>query len=285
MAWIESHQELGRHPKTKRLARTLGVSLPQAVGHLQYFWWWALDFAPDGDLSAFDADELADAALWDGEPGVFLQALEKAGFVDKKQARTYIHDWDDYAGRLVEQREAAKGKTRARVQKYRAKKKAENGDGHVTRYGNAPVTLCNAPTVPNPTVPNPTVHNHTDMAKGKGRTRPAVSDGANGFDLFWKAYPKKAKKADAVKAWSQVKADGLTEAILSALTHFKASSEWSRENGRYIPHPASWLRGRRWEDEFLKGVTTNGTNEQHGAARAVELTGFKDAYDDLGLGK
>lgn len=50
MAWIESHQEIWRHPKTKKLARLLGVSVPTAVGHLHGIWYWALDFAQDADF-------------------------------------------------------------------------------------------------------------------------------------------------------------------------------------------------------------------------------------------
>ena len=53
MAWIESHQELANHPKTKRFKRALGISTPQAIGHLHLLWWWALDYAQDGSLAAF----------------------------------------------------------------------------------------------------------------------------------------------------------------------------------------------------------------------------------------
>ena len=74
MAWIESHQELGRHPKTRRLMRQLGVSLPTAIGHLHCLWWWALDFAQEGEITKYDAEAIADAALWDGEPQMFLDA-------------------------------------------------------------------------------------------------------------------------------------------------------------------------------------------------------------------
>lgn len=106
MAWIESHQELGRHPKTKRLARLLNISLPTAVGHLQFLWWWALDYAQDGCLGRFDAADIADAALWEGDPGTFIEALCEAGFLDRTdEGSLVIHDWNDYAGRLLEQRE------------------------------------------------------------------------------------------------------------------------------------------------------------------------------------
>jgi len=74
----------------------------------------------------------------------------------------------------------------------------------------------------------------------------------DGFDAFWKIYPKRVKKQDAIKAWRQVEAEDLTKVILDRLTQFKLSAEWTREDGRFIPYPASWLRGRRWEDEVIR---------------------------------
>lgn len=115
MAWIESHQTLGQHPKTRRLARYLGISLPTAVGHLHYFWWWALDYAQDGNLSKFEPEDIAEAALWEGDAATFLEALIKAGFVDRKGQELVIHDWDDYAGRLIDKRKA----NRERQRKWR----------------------------------------------------------------------------------------------------------------------------------------------------------------------
>jgi hypothetical protein len=96
-----------------------------------------------------------------------------------------------------------------------------------------------------------------------------------GFDEFWQAYPKRVKKQDALKAWGQVKAESLTQVILESLTQFRSSSEWTRENGRFIPHPATWLRNRRWEDEvggrkktasnnpFIEMLEREGDNDPH----------------------
>jgi len=67
------------------------------------------------------------------------------------------------------------------------------------------------------------------------------------FDLFWEAYPKKLNKADAVKAWKSVKAD--LQTILDALQWQKDLPDWKKESGQFVPYPASYLRGRRWEDE------------------------------------
>lgn len=101
MAWIESHQELAQHPKTRRLKRALGVSLPTALGHLHLFWWWAMDYAAEGDLSAYSDTDIADAVYWEGDAAVFLDALRIAGFINDDRT---IHDWQTYVGRLLAKR-------------------------------------------------------------------------------------------------------------------------------------------------------------------------------------
>ena len=113
MAWIESHQAVGTHPKTKKLARLLDISLPAAVGHLHYLWWWALDFAPSGSLVKFDEFDIADAVLWDKDPKDLIKALVKSGYIDSgPNGELHIHDWGEYAGKLLEKR--AKDRARKR---------------------------------------------------------------------------------------------------------------------------------------------------------------------------
>ncbi len=116
MAWIESHQEMARHPKTRRVAMRLGISKAAVIGHLHLLWWWTLDFAPDGDLSGFDAEELAAVAEWEGDAEQFLQALLDTGWLDEGRR---VHNWGDYAGRLVTAREGI----RERQRRFREKKR------------------------------------------------------------------------------------------------------------------------------------------------------------------
>jgi hypothetical protein len=37
----------------------------------------------------------------------------------------------------------------------------------------------------------------------------------------------------------------------------KTSEDWLKENGKYIPYPATWLKGCRWEDEVLNEGSAN----------------------------
>lgn len=68
------------------------------------------------------------------------------------------------------------------------------------------------------------------------------------FNDFWSAYPKKKAKADAWKAWQQA---DIPEDIVSIVERHKSNNhDWQKENGQYIPLPASWIRGCRWEDDL-----------------------------------
>jgi len=64
------------------------------------------------------------------------------------------------------------------------------------------------------------------------------------FDRFWKAYPKKEAKGEAEKAFAKACKQADPEKIIAALARFR----WP-EDRQFIPHPASWLNARRWEDE------------------------------------
>ena len=162
MAWIESHQELIKHPKTKKLIRRLGVSSPTVVGHLHMLWWWAMDYAQDGDISRFDAEDIADAVEWDGPADVLVTALIESGFIDKEVDGLKIHDWYDYAGRLMEKREQNKERKR------RSRKKAQDGTGDsedVTRpsrarHADSSETGDGVTGLPYLTVPNQTIINN-----------------------------------------------------------------------------------------------------------------------------
>lgn len=68
------------------------------------------------------------------------------------------------------------------------------------------------------------------------------------FASFWLEYPRKVGKGAARKAF--LKLPRKTQALLlPALREQKLSRQWLRENGRYIPNPATWINQGRWEDE------------------------------------
>ncbi len=79
------------------------------------------------------------------------------------------------------------------------------------------------------------------------KKKPKVDDQA--FNAFWAEYPKKKVKSTAYKAWAKVDPK-LYDIIMTALATQKASEDWTKENGKFIPHPTTWLNQQRWEDEI-----------------------------------
>jgi predicted transcriptional regulator len=64
------------------------------------------------------------------------------------------------------------------------------------------------------------------------------------FDEFWKLYPKKIAKADALKAWNKATKKKTADELLK-LT--KAYAEGKLPEDKYIPYPASWLNKELYE--------------------------------------
>jgi len=77
----------------------------------------------------------------------------------------------------------------------------------------------------------------------------------SGFEVFWKAYPKKKSKGDAEKWWiKNLPNNSLVEQMILSIKKLKESDSWKNEGGKYIPHPSSWLNSKGWEDEI--GIET-----------------------------
>lgn len=88
--------------------------------------------------------------------------------------------------------------------------------------------------------------NPPDPPKPKAEKKPDIFP----FAEFWSVYPKKKAKQDAIKAWDKIKPDeALGKAIIKAVEAQKLTKDWKKDGGAFIPYPATYLNGRRWEDE------------------------------------
>jgi Helix-turn-helix domain len=88
----------------------------------------------------------------------------------------------------------------------------------------------------------------------------------NGFDDFWVAYPKKKSKDDALKAYLKINPDEqlqqkIIDAVILATTQ---DQDWLKDNGQYVPFPATYLNGKRWEDEITQKSPKTATNRNSG---------------------
>lgn len=68
------------------------------------------------------------------------------------------------------------------------------------------------------------------------------------FGTFWQAYPRKVGKEKALAAFKKV--DVPIDTLLAAIEEQRKSAQWTKDKGEFIPHPATWLNGKRWEDDL-----------------------------------
>lgn len=83
----------------------------------------------------------------------------------------------------------------------------------------------------------------------KRQTR-ASKPALDGFEEFWRAYPRKAGKGKAEQEWAKVPKDAHAD-IQAAIAKQLMSEDWTKDGGRFIPHPSTWLHQRRWEDVVM----------------------------------
>lgn len=73
------------------------------------------------------------------------------------------------------------------------------------------------------------------------------------FDSFWSVWPRKVARKAAEKAWAaawkhgKITADNLP-AILGVVKRNASSADWTKDDGRFCPHAATWINGERWND-------------------------------------
>ena len=112
---------------------------------------------------------------------------------------------------------------------------------------------------PDETEPNRKEPEETENNLNAQETRNNVSNETNmcavGFEIFWGNYPRHTNKQAAYKAFAKLNPDDdLLCTILAAIEQQKKSEQWTKDGGQFIPHPATWLNGRRWEDEMPRAV-------------------------------
>lgn len=90
-------------------------------------------------------------------------------------------------------------------------------------------------------------YRHDAVMKEEKRIEEKNISSLEEFDIFYKAYPKKKSRGDAEKAWKSINPN--LNDVLTALEWQTKTHDWIKDNGQFIPYPASYIRARGWEDE------------------------------------
>ena len=188
-------------------------------------------------------------------------------------------DWDYTAAGLSAVCGAGRDAVRTALRElekfgYLTRVQQHDASGHFSRNeyivtdepdAGAPLTgfpATDEPSAGEPPPDEPMTENPTQQNKDCTNTpySPPEGDGEQGvdwalFEQFWAAYPRKQNKERTRRAWKKLRPDlALCRTMSAALERDKRSEQWRKDNGAFIPHPSSWLNGRRWEDEGPPGV-------------------------------
>jgi hypothetical protein len=80
-----------------------------------------------------------------------------------------------------------------------------------------------------------------------------IDDVSVNFARFYVAYPRKKKKMAAWEVWQRDGLEKVADKILWAVAKLKASDDWTKDDGKWVPYPASFLNSREYLD--LPGYT------------------------------
>lgn len=243
--FIRVDTDLPDHPKTLRFIRL--CANPLAPFALIRLWLWAADRRPDGDLFQMDADDIERAAGWTGMAGKFYLAAVECSFLDGESSRHTLHNWSEYQGYFQREssRKAHGRRKSSRAESARTARKARAHRIEEDRIGDQIIDQ----NLPTPT-PSASWIEHRAVAFGGKPPIRGAEQSPDSFLAFWALYPKRVGKGAALKAWKQIRpSSGAAAFILAAVAAQKSWPAWTKDGGRYIPNPATWLNQTRWEDE------------------------------------
>lgn len=209
----------------------MGWDIDMAIGKLHRFWWWCVDYAPDGDLRRHRNAVLAGAVGIHPSAGdQFVKAMVECGeaghgFIEK-EPYFRVRNWWKRTGRFLQARYKADPEFLERVR---------------TAYGasrNVVASNSQQPESPAPQTPlspqDQAVNqpNHTKPTQGFS---PAVVNDTTAAPKFGVVMPKKQLKPPSARPFWAVMVE-----------HFKRKWEYKkRPHGRFAPTDKDWGQLRR----------------------------------------
>lgn len=236
--WIKMRTALAHDPAVIAMALDLDKGEFEIVGMLHHIWSWAGNQSQDGHIKRVTRKWIDRFVHCDG----FANSMEMANWLMVNDEGIEFPNFDRHNGES-------------------AKKRAEDAD---RKRKSRELMALNEPSK---TSDKNCDKNRTreEKEKSKEQDQKTMSEA---FSIFWKLYPKKVSKADAVKAWGKIKKD-LVPTIMQSLSMHLVCEQWVKDDGKFVPNAATWLNKQKWEDE-VKPYVAGQPNA--GAGRAPSLS-------------
>jgi hypothetical protein len=107
---------------------------------------------------------------------------------------------------------------------------------------------------------------------GRTRVRKPVDDDP-AFSTFWQAYPRKAAKGAARRAWTRAVAAADPDTIIAAAVAYR--DDPNRADA-YTAHPATWLNSERWLDGPLPERSSRSEERAGDVMSVIERAAARD---------
>lgn len=242
MAWVRVDDKFSNGPKVKRAAAALGGVFPRR--RVLSVWLEALSycnlhttngFIPDYEIATFE----------DENPAAVIEAmaigdkeLKPIMLRERKRNGWMVYNYLKYQPSRESLEEKAE-KEKERKAAYRARMSGKCPNGTISDGANPSV-----PPEPNRTEPDRTGPNTVKTPRTK-RAEPA-----EGFGEFWQAYPLKVGKCDAERVWNKLAPNAELRGLIAAALRWQAGILTFVKDGQVKgTHAATWLNGKRWNDE------------------------------------
>jgi len=273
MAWIKfDAARIKRLKKFHDFRKAMQWSVVEALGFLGSFWGESIEVCESGDVTGWTPEYLSEiTGLKDSLGERVWEALGANGWLTSLGGKTLIHDWLDTAGPYLVKRYGGGENTAGR--EHLARIWALHGLTYGKATGKRPESDAEA-TIDKTRSDKTRTEEQTKPAgagvvasappangpgNGPGATVKAPDDG---FEAWWAVWPHKTAKAAAAKAWRKLKPDAALQAALGRAVAAQVSWRAARAAaGAFTPawaNPATWLNGRRWEDELTVAPAVTG---------------------------
>jgi hypothetical protein len=239
MPYVKIDDKIFQHPKI--LAVGSGAKLVYLAGIC-----YSGMSLTDGFIPAHQANVLAVTAGLSSS-AKYAKELVAAGLWVEIEGGYQVHDYLDYnesAAKVHTKKEAA----RDRMAEMRAGKK--RGSSSDVRANNERSSQNVRSTTTSTTTETSFPDGKENTPKPPKRKSGELSEVQQSrFDRWYKVFPRKVSKADAIKAWANIDpppTNDLTDQMVAKVEEWAASESWSDVN--FVPYPATWLNAERWTD-------------------------------------
>lgn len=241
--WIPLRVDLADDPAVILIADRIGLQEDTVVGKLHRLWAWANRQLSNGHAASVTKMWLDRYLSSSG----FADAMIETGWLIEKNGAVSFSKFDRWNSQGAKRRlNAAKRQKNKRVNSHTrvTRMSRSERDENVTREEKR--RELNTPPNPQGVESESSDSDPPSKAPKIRKPKPAADPR---FAVFWSDYPRKVARRAAEKAFARLDpSDELLAVVLAALARQKAAL-WLEKESQFIPYPASWLNGRRWEDE------------------------------------